>query len=377
MSPAEELRPALDEIRAVDHHAHPLADPGAGHLLADVLSEATDPAMTAAMRDHPSHHRAVRDLARFLGVEANEGAIAELRAREGFEPFTRRLLEACGLAEMLVDDGFRFSGALSIADHAALVPCAVRRVLRIETTAEAAAEGWRVFATVRGRFRAMVEEAVAGGAAGLKTIAAYRCGLELPPADPDDAADAYARWVRTDTPRLTDAPLVSFFLSEALDAVRDRPVPLQVHTGFGDTDLALHRADPSLLRPLLEDERYADVPIVLLHCYPFVGQASYLASVYPNVYLDLSMALTFAAHRGPEIVLEALDLAPASKLLFATDASRLPELFFLGAMWWRDALAGALGRLIEDSTIDRATALRWAELILAGNAQRLYGPSAL
>jgi uncharacterized protein len=166
---------------------------------------------------------------------------------------------------------------------------------------------------------------------------------------------------------------VSFFLSEALEAARPRPVPLQVHTGFGDTDLTLHRADPTLLRPLFEDSRNRDVPIILLHCYPFVRQASYLASVYSNAYLDLSLAMTFAAHRGSDLVLEALELAPASKLLFATDASRLPELFFLGARSWRRSLAGALGTLMEGSLVDQRTAVRWAELILRGNARRLYG----
>jgi len=154
--------------------------------------------------------------------------------------------------------------------------------------------------------------------------------------------------------------------------VRADPLPLQVHTGLGDTDLAVHRADPSLLRPLLEDERWSHVPVVLLHCYPFVAQASYLAGVHANVHLDLSRAVTLVAHRGADLVLQALDLAPATKLLFATDASRLPEAFFLGARWWRDALARVLGRLIDDQAVDGATAARWAGLVLAGNAQRVY-----
>lgn len=62
-----------------------------------------------------------------------------------------------------------------------------------------------------------------------------------------------------------------------------------------------------------------------------------------------------------------MELAPASKVLFATDASRAPEMFYLANRWWR-ALAGVLGRLVGEST-----ALEWAGMILAGNARRLYG----
>src|SRR5439155_4820010 len=142
-----------------------------------------------------------------------------------------------------------------------------------------------------------------------------------------------------------EAPeLISFFLDQALDmlANMDRPVPLQVHTGFGDRDLALHRANPSLLRPVLEDPRHGGIPVVLLHCFPYVREASYLASVYPEVHFDLSLSIPLAGRLAPDLVLEALSLAPASKLLFGTDASRIPELFFVAARSWRRALAVAL-----------------------------------
>ena len=33
---------------------------------------------------------------------------------------------------------------------------------------------------------------------------------------------------------------------------------------------------------------------MLLHCYPFVGQAAYLAGTYPQVWMDLSLALPLA-----------------------------------------------------------------------------------
>lgn len=55
-------------------------------------------------------------------------------------------------------------------------------------------------------------------------------------------------------------------------------------TSFGDKDLDLRQANPLHLRNVLEDHRFLDCQIVLLHAsYPFSREASYLASVYEQV----------------------------------------------------------------------------------------------
>jgi hypothetical protein len=43
---------------------------------------------------------------------------------------------------------------------------------------------------------------------------------------------------------------------------------------------------------------------------------------------------------------EVLGLCPWSKLLYASDASRLPELFLVAAELHREALAEAFGQLV-------------------------------
>ena len=53
---------------------------------------------------------------------------------------------------------------------------------------------------------------------------------------------------------------------------------------FGDKDLQLELANPLHLRAILEDPLFAESRIVLLHgSYPFMREASYLASVYAQV----------------------------------------------------------------------------------------------
>jgi uncharacterized protein len=345
-----DLDKAVRQLPFFDHHAHLLAVPTAGYGLAEVLTEA--PGSVPQTPHHLTWLRAQRDLAN--GPATTQG-----------------LLEGCRFEAMLVDDGYRFPGAMSIAEHAATVGCPVERILRIESAAEDAAAGWPPWTGVRARFRDAVTTGLSAGAAALKTIAAYRCGLDLPPPDGQAAAAAYQRW-RLTRGRLEEPELVSWFLAEALDVLRTDPRPLQVHTGIGDPDLSLQRADPTLLGPLLSDPRNASIPVVALHCYPFVRQASWLASVYPNAFVDLSLALALAPHRGADLVLEALDLAPVSKVLVATDAAKVPEAFYLAARWCREAVAAGLGRLVDAAALDEGTAVGWAGMLLAGNGRRLY-----
>ena len=77
-------------------------------------------------------------------------------------------------------------------------------------------------------------------------------------------------------------------------------------------------------------------------------------------------------HRGPEMIRELLGLAPVSKLLFATDGFRVPELYSLGARWWRESLAEVLAGFVDDERIDRRTASDYAERVMRGNALRAY-----
>ena len=368
------LRAAIEELPAIDQHAHPLSGPEAGWSLADLLSESADAAHRGEMRHHPSFGRARSDLAVALGVADDEEAISEARARAGFEAHARRLFAACRLSAVFVDDGFPVAAGLDLAAHAHLAGCPVRRLVRIETAVEEAAGGWPAFDRVRDAFRGGLAAALDDGAVGLKTIAAYRCGLDLPRPAGKEARSAYRAWRLSGTRRLTHPALVSFFLAEAMEVARAHgPVPLQVHTGLGDADLDLAGADPSHLGWVISDAGSAGLPVVLLHCYPYVRQAAWLAHVHGHVFLDLSLALFLVGHRGSELLLEALDLAPVTRVLFATDASRAPEMFFLATRWWRDALSGTLGRLVGEQAVTETTALEWAELILAGNARRLYG----
>jgi predicted TIM-barrel fold metal-dependent hydrolase len=233
-------------------------------------------------------------------------------------------------------------------------------VLRIEALAEAGMARGLGLAALREFVRTEVAAARGGGHVALKTVAAYRSGLDVGPPDPGAAAEALAGA----GPRLAAKPLVDLLLHDALEANAAEPLPVQVHCGFGDSDLLLPRTDPSYLKPLIE--RFAATPFVLLHNYPYVPEAGWLAHVYANVFFDVSLTIPHVS-RPAEMVRQALELAPTSKLLYASDAARAPELYPLAARWWREALAEVLGEALPAGQAEDA-----GRRVLRENALSLY-----
>jgi len=300
------VRPTLDEFRGL-------------------FSESTDPRQWPHVAEGLTYRRAIRELAPFLGVEPVEAAVYAARTSSDPDEYAAKLLRATGTEWLLVDDGFPPpEESIEWEELGRLAGCNAAPILRLETRGAGAAQET---ATARER-----------GFVALKSIAAYRGGLDR---------------VSTDVVAALEA-------NEATGA----PLPVQFHCGFGDSDLWLARADPSHLKPLVE--RFGETPFVLLHCYPFVREAGWMAHVYGNVHFDLSLTIPHVAQPA-EMLRQALELAPVSKLLYASDAARTPELYYLAAKWSREALAEVLAGALPEAEAEDA-----GRLVLRENALALY-----
>jgi uncharacterized protein len=344
------LLEVLSAVGLVDHHAHgilrarPTLDEFRG-----LFSESPDPRQWPHVASGLTYRRAIRELASFFGCAPTEEAVYEYRMSADPAEYASALLRATRTETLLVDDGFPPPGTgTAWAELGELAGCGARPVMRIERVAEEA--GGDAVARVRDEIRA----ARANGFVGLKTIVAYRGGLDLDRLRPSSRTD------RIEGARLRDVLLAAL---EENEQTGD-PLPVQVHAGFGDSDLFLPRVQPGYLKPLIE--RFRETPFVLLHCYPFIREAGWLAHVYGNVWFDLSLTIPHVA-RPDEMVRQALELAPVSKLLYASDAARTPELYFLAAKWWREALAAVL---VEALPADEAETA--GRQILRANAAGLY-----
>jgi hypothetical protein len=304
-------------------------------------------------------------------------AVLATRAAVGHEALVHRIFRAAGLGMLLVDHGYQTGDSLSHAELAAQLPCPLASILRLETLAQDLIVRHDTFDQVVDGFVATVEGARAAGHVGLKSIVAYRTGLAVSDTPRSAAAAAFVpvkeRAKRAGRVRLADKPLNDYLVHRALEIAARVELPVQFHTGFGDDDLDLRAANPLHLRSLLQDPTLRGASFVLLHTFPFSREAGYLAGLYPHVYVDLSLTIPFTAHGGVAAIRAALEQAPTSKLLLATDAFSIPELFYLGAHYARLSLAVALDSLRSEGWLTASQAEEAAHQMLHENAAALYG----
>jgi hypothetical protein len=277
---------------------------------------------------------------------------------------------------LLLDSGYTSGEPFSLEAHAREIRVPQREIVRLETLAERYIASAATPADWLAAVREGLREAVRGGAVGVKTISAYRAGLALRPISADEFGAAFGelqKRVRSGgSKRIAGDSLCYSLLADAAEEIARLGVPLQVHCGFGDNDEDLAKSNPLGLRPLLTESRYEGLRLVLLHCYPFHREAAYLCSVYRDAYMDLSLTLPLAGLDGRRAMREVLGLCPWTKVLYASDASRLPEIYFVAAAVHREALAGAFGEFIDRGILSRDEAVAAGVQVLSANSQRVY-----
>jgi predicted TIM-barrel fold metal-dependent hydrolase len=297
-----------------------------------------------------------------LPVHAAPQTYWEARQTHTERELARIFLRAAGVRDWLVDTGLDgLAGLRDIADAGA---GRVQEVVRIEQVAEEAAARSGDYATA---FREILCERTQYAAA-TKTVLAYRSGFDIDLSAPSDHdVDTAARqWRDCGGVRVSDPVLLRFGLHEALRVGK----PLQIHVGLGDRDCDLHRTNPMHLLDLLRQS--GDVPIVLLHCYPYEREAGYLASAFNNVYLDVGLSVNHLGARSAAFLRRTLELAPFRKILYSSDGVGAPELHYLGSRMWRDGTADVLARFVARGQWSHADACRVATLIGRDNAMRIY-----
>jgi hypothetical protein len=289
----------------------------------------------------------------------------------GHEEVARRMLTAAGIDTLLVDTGLLPDEICTPAELAQYAGPDARahEILRLETTAQDLLAAGTDPKELRDAVRQGLSESEAVGA---KSIAAYRCGLDLLDERPDDVEVAIAlhkqRPAHGEPWRITDRTVVSALAWTAIDA----GLPLQLHVGYGDNDVDLLRADPLHLTPFLRATEPRGVPVLLLHNYPFHRHAAYLAQVFDHVFMDVGLTIHNTGALSRRVVEESLELAPFTKLLHSSDAFGLAELYLLGSLLFRRSLDGVLADLVRADELAEGDALRIGTMVAGENARRAY-----
>jgi hypothetical protein len=293
--------------------------------------------------------------------------------------YHRLLADHAKLGDCYADDLYYLGTCFDVAAWSEMIGRPVHRLLWIETFVELGYAGCPTLADALERLAGEIAAAPARGIVGLKSIAAYRSGLAFAAPGAEQrrrAGVAYTRLrdraLRGGSGRIADKDLVDTIVWTAVEAAVPRRLPLQFHVALGDDDIVLTQNDPSLMRELLAHRPFHDVPIVLLHCYPYHRHAAYLASIYAHVYVDLGLTIPLVGPGADRVLDETLELTPTNQLLASTDGHMTPEFQWFGVLVWRWALTRVLGRHTELGVLGEDEAIGVAEDVLRANARRIY-----
>jgi predicted TIM-barrel fold metal-dependent hydrolase len=370
----------LRTVELIDHHVHgtfnePVDRAG---FEAAINEGSTDPVPDFMTQfDSPLGLSIRRWCAPLLGLEPLAGADDYWARRSELSPeeLARTMLPAAGVARWIVDTGFKGDLITTPDQLTELSDVPSSEILRLERLTEDLLADGTSPDDYPDALRAALRAAVVNPeVVGTKTIAAYRIGFDVEWARPTDAAVvARAREfsARPHPLRVDDEVLIAFGVHEAAA----HGLPIQVHVGFGDRDMDLHRSDPMLLLPLLR--AMTPVPVLLLHCYPFQRQAGYLAQAFDHVNFDVGLAINYLGARSTGLVAEALETAPFAKQLYSSDAFGPPELHVLGSVLWRRAMGLVLGDWVRAGDCGIDDAIRIVDMIGVRNSQRVYQIPAL
>ena len=372
----------LSSIAVIDQHCHPIVREQRMDVVRfrSYYTEATHPDFAHLHVPNTVYYMwLLRQLASFYQCPVDEQAIMRARNSMSTGDLLRRLYRAAQIDTLVLDPAYPHpSDCYSVEQMGQAGRCRVAQMLRLETLMERIIIEQADFEVVLAHFSSALENLRERGYCALKSIVAYRTGLAISEWGKDLVVSAFkatrAELARTGKLRINQKPLIDYLLHIAFARAAEQHIPIQFHTGYGDSDTDMRLGNPLHLRTVLERREYWTMPIILLHeSYPYCQFGAYLAAIYPHVYFDLSYTIPFVDKLEMlAFTRQALGVAPASKLVYSSDGINVPEMHWASALRGREILAQVLQEMIGADEIDESQAYAIARRILYENAHALY-----
>jgi len=332
--------------------------------------------LSAMDREQVYSNLMVRWLSEFFHCKPDFEAVATARSGRAndFDEYVRELFGNVHLRGLVMDGAYP---PLSDSDLKHF-PAKVVKIFRLEPLINDCLARYETFEEFCAAFDSNIRGAINHeGYVGLKTIIAYRTGLKISRVEEKLAKTdfqavkngrAQREWYGPKVKQLRD-----FLAVRALELSIDLDVPMQIHTGVGDYQIVLDQCDPALLYGLLTDDKLRHATVTLVHSgFPNNQNAAYMASVLPNVFLDFSLTIPFLNPVSHQRLMEILEVAPSSKVMYGSDGFGVPEVFWFSAKLGKRLLEKCFARFLEEKVFDENEIYRQAEMVLHKNASELY-----
>src|SRR5215471_13872228 len=352
----------LTSIPLVDNHCHPvLLNQQMGPLrFRRYFTEGNDSSLPEKHIPNTVYYLwMLRQMATFYSCQTIEEDILAARNNLDADTLIDRLFRAANIDTLILDPAFPLPEACYIPERIGqLGHCRAVKMLRLETLMQRLVVQYNDFDEMVEHYSLELSDVRGRGYCALKSIVAYRTGLNIAEWSKDQAVNSFGEArsaIRNGLLRIDHKPLIDYLLHIAFRHASKQQLPIQFHTGYGDSDIDMRLSNPLHLRDVLESSNYQTMQVVLLHeSYPYCQLGAYLAAIYPHVYFDLSYTIPFVDKLEMlAFTRQALGAAPASKLMFSTDGINVPEMHWAGALRGRSIIGQVLNELIDADEIDQ------------------------
>ncbi len=321
--------------------------------------------------------RLVNELADLLGTPRrhHEVLVARGIAARRFDGYVERLFKDATIERVALDNGIE---PVPFEEFRKYASAKTHRIFRIEPLIKRLLEDSKTFSELVGDFEEKITAAVRKeGFAGFKTVIAYRTGLDIGSPDEAHARASFRSGMKDKAwfgPRVK--PLRDYLVHRTAEVASKTGVFLQIHTGLGDTDILADKCSPLLLQRFLKQQSVLETPVILIHGgFPYTREAAWLCSMLPNLYFELSSPFppTFLPALSKSRFEEVLEIVPATRILYGSDAIETPEFHWLSAKLAKKALAASLEGLVDQHLLSEDDAYKTADMVLNRNALRFLG----
>ena len=216
------------------------------------------------------------------------------------------------------------------------------------------AKSWRAF------LEKLFNRIEAQGCLGIKQLQAYHRNLDFEPVD-DKSVVFRGTLSEQEKKRFQD-----WVVHACCELANQRQWPHQVHVGTHNHPLSNPLPLSSMAR------RYPDQKIVMLHCWPYMEEAGYLAQAHPNVYMDTCWQPIL----NPDFLRQSLQTwlgyIPLNKITMSNDSTSV-EMAAGASMITRKVLKETLIKQKSQAGLKEHEEHEIAAQLLHNNAVEIYG----
>jgi len=250
----------LTNIFVVDNHCHPVLLNQ--HLDAvsfrGYFTEASDSSLAERHVQNSVYYLwALHQLATFFGCAHTEEDVLTARNSMGSDALLEHLYRGANIDTLVLDPAYPLSSECYSPERMGqLGHCRTAKMLRLETLMQQLILEHEDFDAVQEHFSTEVRYAREHGFCALKSIVAYRTGLNIAVWKKDEAVASFAvareEAMQQGYLRIAHKPLLDYLLHIAFQHAAEQQLPVQFHTGYGDSDTDMRLGNPLQLRDVLE-----------------------------------------------------------------------------------------------------------------------------